>query len=189
MSDTTTTTTTNNNESGTPNPIVFFDIAIDGQAIGRIKIELYADVVPRTAENFRQFCTGEYRKSGVPIGFKGCKFHKVSKDFMIQGGDFVKGDGSGRTSIYGERFPDENFKLKHTGPGTLSMVNSGTPNSNGCQFFISCVATEWLDGKNVVFGQVVDGMKVVRTIENVPVVNPQTNKPKFDVVITECGEL
>eukprot|EP01133_Synstelium_polycarpum_P005291 gene5291-6134_t len=161
------------------NPIVFMDIAIAGQPVGRIKIELYADVVPRTAENFR--------KAGLPIGYKGCTFHKVAKDFMIQGGDFIKRDGSGRTSIYGERFPDENFKLKHTGPGTLSMVNSGA-NSNGCQFFISCVATEWLDGKNVVFGQVIDGMKVVRTIEDVTI-NPHTNKTKYEIMITECGEL
>ncbi|GAM17814.1 hypothetical protein SAMD00019534_009890 [Acytostelium subglobosum LB1] len=183
-------TDTSNTGSATNivNPIVFFDISIGGQPIGRIKIELYADVVPRTAENFRQFCTGEYRKSGQPIGYKGCSFHKVSKDFMIQGGDFVKNDGSGRTSIYGERFPDENFKLKHTGPGTLSMVNSGEPNSNGCQFFISCATADWLDGKNVVFGQVIDGMKIVRTIESVAI-NPQTSKPKLDVIITECGEL
>ncbi|KYQ89530.1 U4/U6 small nuclear ribonucleoprotein [Tieghemostelium lacteum] len=169
------------------NPIVFFDIAIAGQSVGRIKIELFEDVVPKTTENFRQFCTGEYKRAGLPVGYKHCKFHKVSKDFMIQGGDFVNNDGSGRTSIYGDKFPDENFKLRHTGPGMLSMVNAG-PNSNGCQFFITCVATEWLDGKNIVFGQVIDGMNVVRTIEEVPV-NPQTNKPKYDVEIIECGQL
>ncbi|EGG18731.1 U4/U6 small nuclear ribonucleoprotein [Cavenderia fasciculata] len=177
----------NSNGVKEENPIVFFDVSIGGQAVGRIRIELYADVVPKTAENFRQFCTGEFRRGGQPIGYKGCLFHKVSKDFMIQGGDFVRRDGTGRESIYGERFPDENFKLKHTGPGTLSMVNSG-PNSNGCQFFISCVKTDWLDGKNVVFGQVIDGMKVVRTIEDVPI-NPQTSKPKYEIVITQCGQL
>eukprot|EP01132_Coremiostelium_polycephalum_P007707 gene7707-9481_t len=178
---------TSTEQTKTENSIVFFDISIGGQHIGRIKIELFDDVVPKTAENFRQFCTGEYRVAGIPIGYKGCSFHKVSKDFMIQGGDFVKGDGSGRTSIYGDKFADESFKLKHTGPGTVSMVNSG-PNSNGCQFFITCVQTEWLDNKNVVVGQVIDGMKVVRTIEDVQV-HPQTNKPKYEVIITQCGQL
>ncbi|KAM9945127.1 hypothetical protein ACTFIT_003379 [Dictyostelium discoideum] len=180
-----------NNTLNNENPIVFMDVAIVNQQnpvhLGRIKIELFADIVPKTAENFRQFCTGEHRVAGLPIGYKDCTFHKISKDFMIQGGDFVKRDGSGRTSIYGERFADENFKIKHSGPGLLSMVNSG-PNSNGCQFFITCVAAEWLDGKNVVFGKVIDGLKVVRTIEDIPV-NPTTNRPKYDVVITECGQL
>ncbi|KAF2077441.1 hypothetical protein CYY_001290 [Polysphondylium violaceum] len=169
------------------NPIVFFDISIGGQPIGRVKMELFQDVVPKTAENFRQLCTGEFKKAGLPIGYKGCAFHKISKDFMIQSGDFVRGDGSGRSSIYGDKFPDENFKLKHSTPGMLSMVNSG-PDSNGCQFFITTVSAEWLDGKNVVFGQVIDGMKVIRTIEDVPV-NPQNNKPKYEVIITECGQM
>ncbi|EGC29094.1 hypothetical protein DICPUDRAFT_90646 [Dictyostelium purpureum] len=162
------------------NPIVFFDVAMMNNKtpipLGRIKMELFADIVPRTAENFRQFCTGEHRVSGQPV------------DFMIQGGDFLKNDGSGRTSIYGERFEDENFQLKHALPGMLSMVNSG-PNSNGCQFFITCVPADWLDGKNVVFGRVIEnGMKIIRSIEDVPV-NPQTQKPKYDIVITECGQL
>lgn len=118
--------------SNPDNPVVFFDITIGGHPAGRIKMELFKDICPKTAENFRQFCTGEFRKSGLPIGYKKCTFHRVIKDFMIQGGDFVNGDGTGSMSIYGETFPDENFKLKHTGPGILSMANSGE-NTNGCQ--------------------------------------------------------
>lgn len=168
------------------NPIVFFDITIGGQNAGRIKMELFADKVPKTAENFRQFCTGEYRRQGVPQGYKGCTFHRVIKDFMIQGGDFVNGDGTGAISIYGDRFEDENFDLKHTGPGLLSMANSG-PNSNGCQFFITTAKASWLDGKHVVFGRVIDGMLTVRKIENVPV--GTDSRPKIPVIISECGEL
>ncbi|XP_050946914.1 peptidyl-prolyl cis-trans isomerase CYP22 isoform X1 [Cucumis melo] len=114
------------------NPIVFFDVTIGTIPAGRIKMELFADIAPKTAENFRQFCTGEYRKAGLPVGYKGCQFHRVIKDFMIQAGDFVKGDGSGCVSIYGHKFEDENFVAKHTGPGLLSMANSG-PGTNGCQ--------------------------------------------------------
>jgi peptidyl-prolyl isomerase H (cyclophilin H) len=101
----------------------------------------------------RQFCTGEYRKGGKPLGYKGCSFHRVIKGFMAQGGDILRGDGTGCTSIYGDRFDDEDLSLKHTGAGLLSMANSG-PNSNGCQFFISCDACDWLDGKHVIFGKV-----------------------------------
>eukprot|EP00262_Sarcandra_glabra_P004205 TRINITY_DN1517_c3_g1_i2.p1 TRINITY_DN1517_c3_g1~~TRINITY_DN1517_c3_g1_i2.p1 ORF type:complete len:133 (-),score=21.16 TRINITY_DN1517_c3_g1_i2:375-773(-) len=104
------------------NPIVFFDVTIGSIPAGRIKMELFADLAPKTAENFRQFCTGEYRKAGIPIGYKGCQFHRVIKDFMIQAGDFVKGDGSGCVCIYGSKFEDENFVAKHTGPGLLSMA-------------------------------------------------------------------
>jgi peptidyl-prolyl isomerase H (cyclophilin H) len=168
------------------NPIVFFDITIGGHATGRIKMELFADVVPKTAENFRQLCTGEYKKGGLPIGFKGCSIHRVIKDFMIQGGDFINGDGTGSASIYGESFPDENFNLKHTGAGLLSMANSG-PNTNACQFFITCTQTPWLDNKHVVFGKVIDGMLAVRKIENVAV--GQNNKPKLPILISECGEM
>ncbi|KAK3714730.1 Peptidyl-prolyl cis-trans isomerase H [Vermiconidia calcicola] len=123
-----------------PNPIVFFDITLGGEPLGRVKIELFADVVPRTAENFRQFCTGETKNNlGRPQGYKGSKFHRVIKDFMIQGGDFLNGDGSGSISIYGTKtFADENFNLKHDTPGLLSMANAG-PNGNGSQFFVTTV--------------------------------------------------
>ncbi|KAM3824299.1 peptidyl-prolyl cis-trans isomerase H isoform 2-T3 [Vipera latastei] len=146
------------------NPVVFFDVTIGGQEVGRMKVELFADVVPKTAENFRQFCTGEFRKDGVPIGYKGSTFHRVIKDFMIQGGDFVNGDGTGVASIYRGPFADENFKLKHSAPGLLSMANSG-PSTNGCQFFITCSKCDWLDGKHVVFGKIIDGLLVMRKIE------------------------
>uniref|UniRef100_G3NT48 Peptidyl-prolyl cis-trans isomerase n=1 Tax=Gasterosteus aculeatus aculeatus TaxID=481459 RepID=G3NT48_GASAC len=160
------------------NPIVFFDITIGGQDIGRMKIELFADVVPKTAENFR--------KDGVPIGFKGCTFHRVIKDFMIQGGDFVNGDGTGICSIYRGPFVDENFKMKHSAPGLLAMANSG-PGTNGCQFFITCTKCDWLDGKHVVFGKVVDGLLIMRKIENVP--TGPNNKPKLPILIAQCGEM
>lgn len=168
------------------NPIVFFDISIGNTGIGRMKFELFADVVPKTAENFRQFCTGEYRKDGVPIGFKNCSFHRVIKDFMVQGGDFVNSDGTGLQSIYGGPFADENFKMKHTGPGMLSMANSGK-DTNGCQFFITCSKCDFLDGKHVVFGKIIDGLLILRKIENVP--TGPNNKPKLSVTISECGEM
>lgn len=169
------------------NPIVFFDVTIGSIPAGRIKMELFADIAPKTAENFRQLCTGEYRKAGLPVGYKGCQFHRVIKDFMIQAGDFLKGDGSGCTSIYGHKFDDENFIAKHTGPGLLSMANSG-PNSNGCQFFISCAKCEWLDNKHVVFGRVLgDSLLVVRKIENVA--TGPNNRPKLPCIIAECGEM
>lgn len=170
------------------NPVVFFDISIGGHAAGRIKIELYADLVPKTAENFRQFCTGEFRRGTTPIGYKNCVFHRIIKDFMIQGGDFMNGDGTGVCSIYGDTFADENFFAKHDQAGLLSMANSG-PNTNGCQFFITCGKAEWLDNKHVVFGRIVDptSMLTIRKIENVPVA--AASKPKILVIITECGEL
>eukprot|EP00743_Colponemidia_sp_Colp-15_P003395 GILK01003669.1.p1 GENE.GILK01003669.1~~GILK01003669.1.p1 ORF type:complete len:181 (-),score=17.67 GILK01003669.1:19-561(-) len=170
------------------NPVVFFDITIGGHPQGRIKMELYKDIVPKTAENFRQLCTGEYRKGGVAIGYKGCSFHRVIKDFMVQGGDFIEGDGTGSTSIYGEKFADENFALRHDQAGLLSMANSG-PNTNGCQFFLTCGKCDWLDNKHVVFGKVLDAssLLVVRKIENVPV--GAGSRPKLAVVISECGEM
>ncbi|XP_055338067.1 peptidyl-prolyl cis-trans isomerase H-like [Paramacrobiotus metropolitanus] len=171
------------------NPIVFFDITIGSTEAGRLKMELFNDVVPRSAENFRQFCTGEYRKDGVPLGYKGCFFHRVIKDFMVQGGDFVNGDGTGVATIYGgegDTFADENFYLKHDAPGLLSLANAG-PNTNGCQFFITCNKCDFLDGKHVVFGRVLDGMLVLRKIENVP--TGPNNRPKLPVVIAQCGQL
>ncbi|RMZ78070.1 hypothetical protein DV737_g4034, partial [Chaetothyriales sp. CBS 132003] len=158
---------------GEGEPIVFFDVTLGGEPLGRIKLHLFANTVPKTAENFRQFCTGEFRgTNGLPQGYKGSKFHRVIKNFMIQGGDFLNSDGTGSTSIYhGAAFADESFQHKHTTAGLLSMANSG-PNSNGCQFFITCAPTPFLDGKHVVFGQVAEGMDVVTKIENVRTAGP-----------------
>ncbi|XP_040575416.1 peptidyl-prolyl cis-trans isomerase H [Lepeophtheirus salmonis] len=168
------------------NPVVFFDINVGNAQIGRIVMELFADVCPKTAENFRKFCTGEYQKDGVPLGYKGASFHRVIKDFMIQGGDFVNGDGTGCMSVFGPTFADENFMLKHDSPGLLSMANSGK-DTNGCQFFITCAKCDFLDAKHVVFGRIIDGLLIMRKIENVP--TGPNNKPKIDVVISQCGQM
>ncbi|KAK4036134.1 peptidyl-prolyl cis-trans isomerase H [Daphnia magna] len=168
------------------NPVVFLDVTVGSTDIGRIIIELFADVVPKTAENFRQFCTGEFKRDGLPTGYKGTSFHRVIKDFMIQGGDFLNGDGTGCLSIYGDNFNDENFNLKHDSPGLLSMANSGR-DTNGSQFFITCAKCDFLDGKHVVFGRVLDGLLVVRKIENVP--TGPNNKPKIPVSVSQCGEM
>lgn len=169
------------------NPKVFFDITIGGNPAGRIVMELRADVTPKTAENFRALCTGEkgMGTSGVPLHFKGSSFHRIIPEFMCQGGDFTRGNGTGGESIYGMKFADENFTLKHTTPGLLSMANAG-PNTNGSQFFLTTVATPWLDGKHVVFGSVVEGMDVVSAMEQVGSRSGQTSQP---VVIADCGEL
>merc|ERR1712032_1332319 len=154
---------------------------------GRIEMTLNADVVPKTAENFRCLCTGEKGtgKSGKALHFKGSTFHRVINDFMCQGGDFTRGDGTGGESIYGAKFADENFTLKHTGPGILSMANAG-PNTNGSQFFLCTVKTGWLDGKHCVFGAVTSGMDVVKKIEAVGSQSGKTSKP---VLIADCGQL
>jgi len=169
------------------NPVVFFDMTIGGQPAGRIEMTLRADVVPKTAENFRCLCTGEkgQGRSGKPLHFKGSAFHRVIKDFMCQGGDFTRGNGTGGESIYGDKFQDENFTLKHTGPGVLSMANAG-PNTNGSQFFLCTVQTAWLDGKHTVFGNVTKGLDVVKAVEAVGSQSGACSKP---VVIADCGQL
>lgn len=169
------------------NPRVFFQIKIGAQAPQKIVMELYADVVPKTAENFRALCTGEkgMGRSGKLLTFKGSKFHRIIPGFMCQGGDFTKGNGTGGESIYGAKFADENFKLKHTAPGILSMANAGK-NTNGSQFFICTAKTSWLDGKHVVFGRVEDGMKVVKQMESV---GTSSGNTKSTVTIVDCGEV
>ncbi|KAI8643550.1 peptidyl-prolyl cis-trans isomerase D [Parasitella parasitica] len=170
-----------------PNPRVFFDVSIGGKPEGRIVFELFKDVVPKTAENFRVLCTGEMGvgKSGKPLCYKNSIFHRIIKNFMIQGGDFTAGNGTGGESIYGEKFEDENFDLKHEKPFLLSMANAG-PGTNGSQFFITTVPTPHLDGKHVVFGKVLKGKGIVRTLEFLETNN---DKPLQDAVITNCGEL
>ncbi|BFZ55984.1 Peptidyl-prolyl cis-trans isomerase H [Savitreella phatthalungensis] len=168
-------------------PIVFLDISIGGVPQGRLKIQLYSDIAPKTAENFRQFCTGEHRTASGPIGYKGCRFHRIIRGFCCQGGDFVKGDGTGSTSVYGRTtFPDENFIVKHDKPFLLSMANSGK-DSNGCQFFVTTAPAAFLDGKHVVFGELIEGQGVVQVMERVR--TDDNDKPAMAIEMIECGEM
>lgn len=170
------------------NPRVFFQIGIGNNSnVGSIEFELFADITPKTAENFRQLCTGErgiHQRSGKKFHYKGVKFHRIIPNFMIQGGDFTRGDGRGGASIYGGKFADENFSLRHDVPGLLSMANAG-PNTNGSQFFITTVATPWLDGKHCVFGRVTQGMDIVKMLEGQG--SKPSGKTRQRCWIEDCG--
>jgi len=156
----------------------YFDVTANDEPMGRIVFKLYDDVVPQTTRNFRELCTGQHA-----FGYSGSPFHRVIPGFMLQGGDFTRGNGTGGKSIYGEKFADENFQLKHTKPGLLSMANAGK-NTNGSQFFITTVVTSWLDGAHVVFGEVVDGMDVVKAVEKL---GSESGKTKKKIAVSRSG--
>jgi peptidylprolyl isomerase len=167
---------------------VFFDMTVDGKPVGKIVIGLFGKTVPKTAENFRALATGEKgisKSSGKLLSYEGSIFHRVIPEFMIQGGDFTRGDGRGGESIYGNKFADENFTAKHKGPGYVSMANSG-PDTNGSQFFITTVMTYWLDGKHVVCGKVLEGMDVVKQIE---ALGSRSGAPMAKIQIAKSGEI
>ncbi|KAJ3692792.1 hypothetical protein LUZ60_011887 [Juncus effusus] len=167
---------------------VYLDVAIDGQHLGRIIVGLYGEIVPKTAENFRALCTGEKGNmtNGKPLHYKGSQFHRIITSFMIQGGDILQGNGKGTVSIFGNNFPDENFIIKHSHPGIISMANNG-PDSNGSQFFITTIKTSWLDGEHVAFGRVIQGMDTVYAIEGGA--GTHNGKPRKKVVIVDSGEI
>ena len=169
------------------NPTVYFDITLDGEPAGRVTFELFANIVPRTAENFRALCTGEKgaTSSGKPLHYKGSAFHRVIPGFMIQGGDFTRGDGRGGESIYGGQFNDENFNLAHTEKYLLSMANAGR-NTQGSQFFVTTAITSHLDGKHVVFGRVKSGHGVIDAVEAVGSRGGKTSK---SAIIADSGQL
>ncbi len=177
-----TTGVTPEEASAAANPKVAIEVSIGGEPAGTLKLELFADRVPKTAENFRVLCTGE---QGEELNYAGSPFHRIIPGFMIQGGDFTNGNGTGGRSIYGEKFADENFALKHTKAGLLSMANAG-PNTNGSQFFVTVAPTPWLDGKHVIFGEVIGGMDVVEKMESI---GSRSGRTSETVVLESCREL
>ena len=166
---------------------VYFDVSIGGEPAGRIVMGLFGSDVPKTVENFRALCTGEKgkNKQGVPLDYEGSYFHRVIPNFMLQGGDFTAGNGTGGESIYGMKFEDENFKYHHTVPGILSMANAGR-NTNGSQFFITTVPTPHLNRMHVIFGRVIEGMDVVKKVE---ANGSGSGRTRAAIKITEAGEL
>ena len=168
-------------------PKTFFDVKIGDKSVGRIVFELFSDWAPVTCENFRAICTGEKGngESGKPLHYKGSPFHRIIPNFMIQGGDITRGNGTGGESIYGRTFADECFEIPHEIPGLLSMANAG-PNTNGSQFFITTVPCPWLDGHHVVFGRVAEGMDVVRELERQ---GTESGRPLSLCIVEDCGQL